>query len=330
MNIIPHSTNLPVATVVNPATEGLRRDNNQREIISQVGATNPSAAEKGVASDKERARSPSQANETFDFANLKKQAEEIVTEISDQRQQQGNQQEGRPDQESRQGEASTHEHDYSEEQAHQEQINANITSELKLRDKEVRTHELAHATTGGALTGAPSYSFEIGPDGKKYAVEGEVSIDLSTVPGDPRATIAKMKKVHAAALAPASPSAQDIRVAANASQKILQAQSELLFLKEGENSQPQSADKASITNRETLAQKSENQHSDDFDTLINQTLSAQEAVISRPTTQVKPQESTEKLQSAEVLQRAGRIEDFYFSISQGYEKPDNYQFELTA
>ncbi|MEM6357195.1 MAG: putative metalloprotease CJM1_0395 family protein, partial [Pseudomonadota bacterium] len=42
---------------------------------------------------------------------------------------------------------------------------------------------------------------------------GSVSIDVSPVPGDPEATIAKMQQVKAAALAPAEPSSADRRVA---------------------------------------------------------------------------------------------------------------------
>jgi len=94
MNITPHSANLPLATVVNPPTEGLRRDNHQREIITQVSAINPSVAEKGVASDKERARTPAQTNEQVDFANLRKQAEYAASSISEQKNQGDGQHQG--------------------------------------------------------------------------------------------------------------------------------------------------------------------------------------------------------------------------------------------
>ena len=55
---------------------------------------------------------------------------------------------------------------------------------------------------------------KLGPDGNRYAIGGEVSIDVAPVDGDPEATIAKMEIVKAAALAPAEPSAQDRKVAA--------------------------------------------------------------------------------------------------------------------
>ena len=65
--------------------------------------------------------------------------------------------------------------------------------ELKRRDAEVRAHEQAHAAVGGAHAGAPRFRFVRGPDGKFYAVAGEVTIDTSAVPGNPRATIRKMQ-----------------------------------------------------------------------------------------------------------------------------------------
>ena len=100
--------------------------------------------------------------------------------------------------------------------------------ELKARDAEVRTHEQAHVSAGGAyVTGGPSYTYQTGPDGKKYAIGGEVGIDTGEVSGDPEATIQKMQTVARAALAPAEPSSQDYKVAAAAQQKEAQARAEL-------------------------------------------------------------------------------------------------------
>jgi hypothetical protein len=328
MNITPHTPSLPLATVVNPPTEVLRRENHQREIITQVTAAHPSAAEKGVASEKDRARTPAQANEQVDFANLRKQGEHDASSISEQESQQGkSQQEAeqqQPHTKSRSPETAA-----TDENTKQIQADEQIISQLKQRDKEVRTHELAHTTTGGAATGAPSYTFEMGPDGKKYAVGGEVSVDLSSVSGDPQATIVKMQKVHAAALAPASPSSQDIRVAASATQKILAAQSELLAIKSNPSEQSDSASKnLDINSNTTLNEQNDNS---DFDTLMNKTLSDQEDIIASSSNQkLASSQNSPTMQSNEVLQRASRIESFYFNVSQGYEKPDNFQFELTA
>ena len=89
--------------------------------------------------------------------------------------------------------------------------------ELKKRDRAVRAHEAAHAAAaGGIAQGGASYTYKTGPDGKQYAVGGEVHVDTSPVRDDPEATIRKMQQVERAALAPADPSAQDRKVAAEA------------------------------------------------------------------------------------------------------------------
>ena len=112
-------------------------------------------------------------------------------------------------------------------------------TELKARDREVRAHEAAHQAVGGQYAGAISYTFQRGPDGAQYAVGGEVPIDVSPVPGDPQATIEKMRVVRAAAMAPAEPSGQDRAVAAEAMQVMLKAQSEVMSgLEETENAEP--------------------------------------------------------------------------------------------
>lgn len=100
--------------------------------------------------------------------------------------------------------------------------------ELELRDQEVQVHEAAHAAVGGQYAGAPSLTYETGPDGKRYAVSGEVNVDMSEVAGDPAATMKKADVIRAAALAPAQPSSQDRNVAARAAQMKTQAQAELM------------------------------------------------------------------------------------------------------
>jgi hypothetical protein len=91
-----------------------------------------------------------------------------------------------------------------------------MVNELQARDREVRAHEAAHQAAGGGHVGGASYTYQQGPDGRQYAVGGEVPVDLSTGGGSPEAVIAKMAQVRAAAMAPADPSAQDFAVAAAA------------------------------------------------------------------------------------------------------------------
>ncbi|MEP3049033.1 MAG: putative metalloprotease CJM1_0395 family protein [Roseibium sp.] len=97
---------------------------------------------------------------------------------------------------------------------------------LAQRDREVKAHEQAHARVGGAYASAPSYTFQQGPDGKRYAVGGEVQIDTSTE-RTPEATVRKMQIVIRAATAPAEPSSQDLKVAQQARSQMAEAQAEL-------------------------------------------------------------------------------------------------------
>ena len=100
--------------------------------------------------------------------------------------------------------------------------------ELKQRDAEVKNHEAAHLSAAGQYaTGGASFQYVTGPDGKRYAVAGEVKIDTSKEDGDPQATIQKARAVRRAAMAPANPSAQDRAVAAQAAKMEFEAQVEL-------------------------------------------------------------------------------------------------------
>lgn len=102
-----------------------------------------------------------------------------------------------------------------------------VVQDLQQRDQEVRRHEQAHAAAGGQYAGSPTYEYTTGPDGRRYATGGQVSIDTSPIDGDPQATIDKMDQVIRAALAPAEPSGQDRAVASAAQSAKAQAQAEL-------------------------------------------------------------------------------------------------------
>lgn len=120
-----------------------------------------------------------------------------------------------------------------------------IVKELKQRDREVRAHEQAHVAAGGAYVAkGATYTYQVGPDGKRYAIGGEVSIDTSEVPNNPEATIQKMEQVRRAAMAPKDPSAADRRVAAIASKKEAEARKEIREeerSRDGEDSSPPAA-----------------------------------------------------------------------------------------
>jgi hypothetical protein len=111
------------------------------------------------------------------------------------------------------------------------QLNADqlaLIQKLASTDRKVRAHEQAHlAAAGRFATSGAKFDYQTGPDGERYAVAGEVSLDMSTDPSDPSGTIQKMRVIAAAANAPADPSAQDRHVAAEANQAIAKAEQEL-------------------------------------------------------------------------------------------------------
>lgn len=111
--------------------------------------------------------------------------------------------------------------------------------QLAQRDREVRSHEQAHAAVGGSLAGAPNYEYEQGPDGRRYAVGGEVPISVGKIANDPQASLDNARQVKRAALAPAEPSSQDRQVAAKAAQIELQSLQDLAGLAQQERQQEQ-------------------------------------------------------------------------------------------
>jgi len=124
-------------------------------------------------------------------------------------------------------EATDDETDETAETDPSEGVKEMITA-LEARNRDVLAHEAAHMAAGGSyIEGGASYTYQTGPDGKQYAIGGEVSIDMSPVPGNPRATITKMMAIRAAALSPADPSGQDASVAAAAAQIEAQARAQL-------------------------------------------------------------------------------------------------------
>lgn len=105
---------------------------------------------------------------------------------------------------------------------------ARVLDQLRSRDAHVRSHEAAHIGAGGRyVRGGASFSYQTGPDGRQYAVGGEVGIDTSPIPGKPAETAEKMRVVRAAALAPSDPSAADLSVAAAAANAEAEALAEL-------------------------------------------------------------------------------------------------------
>ena len=124
-----------------------------------------------------------------------------------------------------------------------------IVTELQAADTNVRAHEAAHMAAGGGLTSPGSYTYEQGPDNKMYAVEGEVGI--STSEGNtPQESLNKAQTIRRAALAPADPSPQDLKVAAQAASMEMSARAQIMQEKMAQNS------KNSNNSNETSAENS--------------------------------------------------------------------------
>lgn len=144
--------------------------------------------------------------------------------------------------------------------------------ELKARDAEVKAHEQAHIAAGGSyVRGGASYDYQTGPDGKKYAVGGEVSIDTSPVEGDPQATINKAQVILKAALAPAEPSRQDKSVASQARQMMASARKELMAEKTNPDESSQSNTQVENDKQNSNSKNSGNNTDNTVDTNSNNT-----------------------------------------------------------
>jgi len=101
-------------------------------------------------------------------------------------------------------------------------------AQLQATDRHVRAHEEAHlAAAGPYATSGASYTYTVGPDGNRYATGGEVTLDLTPDPTDPRKTLDKARTVEAAANAPVDPSSQDRMVAAEAAQMAAVAEQQI-------------------------------------------------------------------------------------------------------
>lgn len=212
MNIVtPIPTSFAVPTG-NLNVEAARRDNLARETIPQPSDAQQGSAEQGLGSESDKLKSSVKGNQPLTYE--RPQANQNQTQSTSENQQQFNDA----------SEESAGKEDARERQ--QQQAEQREVETLKERDLEVRTHEQAHASIGGQYAGSPQFEFQRGPDGQRYAVEGEVSIDVSTE-NTPQQTISKMQQVRAAALAPAEPSPQDLQVAAEAARIAFEARNQL-------------------------------------------------------------------------------------------------------
>ena len=186
------------ASIAGP-TDSARRENQIREVITQVSQSESFARERGMGASPDRAPPPGIPNFSKQVADARQEGEQLRR---------------RAKKDDEQGNTLSE----SEEKK---------VEELKQRDQEVRRHEETHASVGGQYAGSPQYDFEQGPDGRNYAVGGQVNIDVTPIPDDPAATVLKMQIVRRAALAPEEPSSADRQVAADAQRKEVEARQQM-------------------------------------------------------------------------------------------------------
>ncbi|MBU1310126.1 MAG: hypothetical protein KKE30_11425 [Gammaproteobacteria bacterium] len=242
--LVSNYPNVSINTA-NPPTEMARRDALRRDLFEPVKESSASGAEKPILTD-DKSRSAAAGNGSVQLYNANGKETETPQAIEGRGEQGSEKQDGEQGQREQQGEPQSNRRQQQAEQLEQQEIR-----ELSARDLEVKAHEQAHAAIGGRYAGAPSYSYERGPDGKQYAVAGEVQIDIAPVAGDPQATVQKMQQVRAAALAPAEPSAADRRIAGEALQRQMQAQAELVQQSSGPDSTNKTATQASADSNAT-------------------------------------------------------------------------------
>jgi hypothetical protein len=137
-------------------------------------------------------------------------------------------------------------------EAEMRQQEAAMLQELRARDREVRAHEAAHLAAGRPyIVSGPTYTYQQGPDGRSYAIGGEVQLDTSEEQA-PKDTLDKAETVRRAALAPAEPSPQDLRVASVASDMAARARLDIAL----ERRQQQQAELDNQQQEQTVSTRS--------------------------------------------------------------------------
>jgi len=123
-----------------------------------------------------------------------------------------------------------------------------LLKDLSARDSEVKAHEAAHQAAGGGMTGAASYTYQQGPDGKMYAIGGEVSISTPTS-SSPEEAIKNARIVAAAAMAAGDPSPQDFAVASSARIMEMKAQQQKTKETQGKETYANESSTLNTTNK---------------------------------------------------------------------------------
>ncbi len=109
--------------------------------------------------------------------------------------------------------------------------------DLSDRDKQVREREKKHLRAAGNLSdGSSTYRYEVGPDGKRYAVEGHTDIKVAQGSTPEERLRNAERAVQAASQAGAS-SPEDRKVIIEAQKEVSKAREEIAEEKEEKNNQ---------------------------------------------------------------------------------------------
>lgn len=296
MNIATPILNAIAYPTANINTESARRDNVQRETIPQASDSQQSASQKGLGSETDKAKNPGQppAPVTYERPQIQTELQAAFQNVFGQ------------EKDNAQDESAGKQDAKDRQQEQQEKQEATEIEQLKARDQEVRVHEQAHAATGGQYAGAPQYEYTTGPDNKRYVTDGQVSIDVSEEK-TPEETLQKMEQVRAAALAPAEPSSQDLKVAAEASQKATEARSEIAKGQAESLSAEQASTDSSnrVSDTQSIVQPEANADST-TGVVVDEVLDTQSTLASETSVQGSEVNEAEFMQA-----RIGRIQNAY-------------------
>ncbi|SBV91690.1 exported hypothetical protein [uncultured delta proteobacterium] len=98
-----------------------------------------------------------------------------------------------------------------------------LVQKLEARDAKVRNHEAAHImAAGGQAAGLATYTYQTGPDGKRYAIGGSVNISMMRT-GDAEQDARQAQNAYRAAMATGEPSSRDMQTAARAQARAMEA-----------------------------------------------------------------------------------------------------------
>ena len=102
-----------------------------------------------------------------------------------------------------------------------------LLQKLQARDAKVRSHETAHImAAGGQAHGTPTYIYQTGPDGRRYAIGGSVNISMLKT-GDAEHDARQARTAYRAAMATGEPSPHDMQAAMRARLREMEAAASL-------------------------------------------------------------------------------------------------------